>query len=381
MLSKLELRGYRGFEKFELADLRPVNLIVGNNNCGKTTILEAIELLVSGGRASVFERSARRRGEFVVYHQEHVRDSSVAIDSVPAGMPLALLSHFFRGHRSEPGAEFSLSADRSASKAHPHKLDAKLHAIGDAEVASFFDIGDEKHPSRPPYRLFEGGPIAASYLVIENEGWDPFLIPVGEDGALLHGVYRPQEPNGSVAPVRFLTLDAFDPISMRREWDRLQAEGREDEVVESLRPLLPDVDSISFLAGGTGILIGSSDGGGRLPIGTYGDGVKRLLALALSFVGSRDGFLLIDEIDTGLHWTVMQDLWRLVVEAAHRSNVQVFATTHSYDCIRGLGFLAKASPEIAEKVSIQKVHRALEQSVSLHGEGIEVAVEQGIEVR
>ena len=207
------------------------------------------------------------------------------------------------------------------------------------------------------------------------------MLPVGEDGALLNDVYRLEASNGPVASLRFLTLDLCDPLSLSQDWDALQAEGREDEAVESLKPLLPDIESIHFLAGRTGILIGSSDGGGRFPIGTYGDGVKRLLALALSLVGSRDGWLLIDEIDSGFHWTVMEDMWRLVVEAAQRSNVQVFATTHSYDCIRGLGSLVNSCPELAEQVSIQKVHHALPRAVSLHDEGIQVAVEQGIEVR
>ncbi|MDE0272886.1 MAG: AAA family ATPase [Gammaproteobacteria bacterium] len=380
MLSKLELRGYRGFEKFELADLRPVNLIVGNNNCGKTSILEAVELLASGGRPSAFKRSAMRRSETVWHHHDDPQEPLVAMRS-SRGVRRAVLSHFFHGHRCEPGAEFVLSADDSRSDGHPRRLSAKLYSSGDVETSSFFDVGGGDRPSALRYRMDERGPDAVLYLTIENEGGEPFLLPVGEYGALLGDVYRLRVSNGPNASLRFLTLDSFDPLSMREEWDGLQAEGREDEVVESLKTLLPNIASIHFLAGGAGILIGSADGGGRLPIGTFGDGVKRLLALALSFIGSRDGFLLIDEIDTGLHWTVMEDMWRLVVEAAKRSNVQVFATTHSYDCIRGLGSLAKSCPELAKQVSIQKVHHALQRAVSLHDEGIQVAVEQGIEVR
>ena len=225
-----------------------------------------------------------------------------------------------------------------------------MGSSADVEVSSFFDVVGEERPSALPYRKDDGGPDAVYFLTIENEGGKPFLLPVGEDGALLDDVYRLRVSNGPIASLRFLTLDSFDPLSMREEWDGLQAEGRED-------------------------------GGGRLPIGTFGDGVKRLLALALSFIGSRDGFLLIDEIDTGFHWTVMEDMWQLVVEAALRSKVQVFATTHSSDCIRGLGSLTKSCPELAEQVSIQKVHHALQRAVSLHDEGIQVAVEQGIEVR
>ena len=70
-------------------------------------------------------------------------------------------------------------------------------------------------------------------------------------------------------------------------------------------------------------------------------GLRRLLAWRLAFVGIDRGFLLIDEIDAGLHWTVMEDVWRLLIQVARKSGVQVFATTHSYDCIRGLGSMIR----------------------------------------
>ena len=132
---------------------------------------------------------------------------------------------------------------------------------------------------------------------------------------------------------------------MQSAWNAVLEEKREKEIVEAMRILLPKIDSIQFEVGDwrKGILIGQQDVQLRLPIGSYGDGMRRLLAISLALVGTKNGCLLIDEIDTGLHWTVMEDMWRLVVEAAQRYNVQVFATTHSYDCIRGLGALIQIS--------------------------------------
>ena len=118
-----------------------------------------------------------------------------------------------------------------------------------------------------------------------------------------------------------------------------------------------------------------------MPIGNYGHGLRHLLALRLALVSATDGYLLIDEIDSGLHWTVLEDVWRLLVEVADRCNVQIFATTHSHDCIRGLGTLVRSRPGLAEKVSLQKVHADLDHAVPLRGEQIGIAVEQEIEVR
>ena len=162
------------------------------------------------------------------------------------------------------------------------------------------------------------------------------------------------------------------------------AEGRSREVVEALRVLEPEVDEIVYPTGSEprrGIELGRRDSDRRLPIGSYGDGMRRLLALSLGLIERVDGCVLIDEIDTGLHWTVMEDMWRLVMETARRSNVQVFATTHSYDCIRGLGSLVRSRPDLADDLAIHKMHRSLSQSVCIPGTEIAVAVEQDIEVR
>ena len=170
---------------------------------------------------------------------------------------------------------------------------------------------------------------------------------------------------------------------MHATWNSMLAEGRSTEVVEALQLLEPEVDEIVYPTGEPrrGIELGRRDSDRRLPIGSYGDGMRRLLALSLGLIDGADGCVLIDEIDTGLHWTVMEDMWRLVMEISRRSNVQVFATTHSYDCIRGLGSLVRSRPDLADDLALHKMHRSLAQSVCIPGAEIAVAVEQDIEVR
>lgn len=121
-------------------------------------------------------------------------------------------------------------------------------------------------------------------------------------------------------------------------WNDVIAEGREDEIAGDMRLLVPEIASIHFLTSstlrGSTALVGLRRGGRRMPIGSYGDGLRRLLALRLALHGANHGFLLIDEIDAGLHWTVMEGVWRLLVEVAKDADAQIFATTHSQDCIR-----------------------------------------------
>lgn len=369
MLDSLALGGYRRFQSYELEGLKGVNLLVGKNGCGKTSILEAVELLASGGSSYTFERVARWRGEIVRHFEEEVQDPLVRFRG-PNSTSRIQLAHFFYGNKCEAGASFRLSSQGSERK----QLSAEVHPI------TYFERPEWATSFQ--YRLREGGPGVVFGLKIDsgNENGKT-VLPVGEDSTLLDDLYRRTPSSVSDVPLRFLTADGCDPAAMSSVWDTLQAEGREAEVVESVKPLMPDIGSIHFRASHQGILIGPVKGGPRVPIGTYGDGMRRLLAIVLAFVDSKGGVLLIDEIDTGFHWTVMEDMWRLVVEAAQKSDVQVFATTHSYDCVRALASLAESHPDLAEQVSVQKVHASLGKAVSFHDDGIKIAVEQGIEVR
>ena len=72
-----------------------------------------------------------------------------------------------------------------------------------------------------------------------------------------------------------------------------------------------------------------------VPLQSLGDGALHLAGVALALTNSRDGFLLIDEAENGIHHSVQRDYWRMVFETAHANNVQVLATTHSFDCLRG----------------------------------------------
>ena len=109
--------------------------------------------------------------------------------------------------------------------------------------------------------------------------------------------------------------------------------------------------------------------------------MRRLLALSLSLVRAADGFLLVDEIDTGLHWTVMEEMWNLVLEAAVNSSIQVFATTHSLDSIIGLASLLKKRSDLVDAVSVQKIERQLDHSVSFGAADILTAADLSIELR
>ena len=366
MLQTLAIRGYRGFESYRLTNLARVNLVVGKNNCGKTSVLEAVELLATGGHPSVFLTSLARRG------------------GAGAGEVSSNVAHVFFGHRCVPGAKFNLSSDDtgrtlSMKIVSPKEVGGELEDMYlDRKQRRERYFGHPIEDAMPKFGMSIGRDTS------ENSAEGKTVLPVMEDGSIpiWRQSWMHDRPSGP--PVHFYSVESLNPVLMGGMWNTVLANGLEAEVVNDMRLLEPDLDSIHFLTGierRSEILVGLRNGGVRLPIDSYGDGMRRLLAMRLSFVGAANGFLLIDEVDTGLHWTIMEEMWQFMVEVARKSNVQIFATTHSYDCIRGLGSLIQSRPDLKEEVSIQKVHNSLKQAVCLRGDQIKVAVEQNIEVR
>ena len=370
MLTQIELHGYRGFSHYALPHLSRVNLLVGKNSCGKTSLLEGIRLLASGGDPRVLIQVARRRGEVAPADEEAERYR---------GATYPVLSHFFHGHAFGEGATLSIAANEGS--------------YGLQVVVGSPDKSEDQR------ELFDEQTQLRRMLSVRIRGGSHPLshrgLPVTEDGVLGLGQrdyrYLPSTGRDSDrgSSVEFIAPDVLEPNSMSDMWNRVIIEGREHEVTEALRILEPGVTDVVFLSGQlpsayeahTGVLVSIRGARRRVPLGSLGDGMRRLLALALGLVQAERGVLLVDEIDTGLHYSVMGDMWRLLIEAAVRSDVQVFATTHSYDCVHGLAWLCENYRHLAGDVSVQKIDGNLFEAVSVEHARLALAVEKGLELR
>jgi len=370
MLTSLELENYRGFQRYRLGELRRVNLLVGKNNCGKTSVLEAIHLLAAGGDPDVLAYSAAQRGEEV----------SVVRNGDPQRHPD--ITHIFHGHELGRGSFFSIDADNGLGG-----LKVQIVTIDDL-------VSDEQRNRLPDAAKDEQAPFVVHFEGARHPAATRGLpYVVFANGAINIAVFRGQQVTSSIdtgtLPVQMISPSSLDPHSMSNMWNEVIVEARESDVIAAMRIIEPGIRSLFFLSGEAayhrgdrgGILVGFEGAKRRVPLGSHGEGMRRLLAISLSLIQNEHGILLIDEIDTGLHYSIMGNMWLLVVKAAVQANVQVFATTHSSDCVRGLAWLCENHPELGEQVSLQKIDPTLAQSVDFNAEQIKIASEQDIEVR
>lgn len=371
MLTSLSITNFRGFSRFRLGGLGRVNLIVGKNNSGKSTILEAIEFLQASANHRVISRALDRRGE-VIYHDDDNRS-----------YPGIGINHLFYGHQISAESGFVIEGVSSSSVKKLTTSITEYKNDSSQKRFEFLAYATEKEEGLIPL---------AFNLSWDDEDAQLLQYPVSPDGEIsvnaLQRIYR--QSDSSRAAVRFITASALDSVEALDLFDQVVLTPDEELVVDSLRIIAPEVEKIAAVgssvrrtrrASSGGIVLKVSGLGGRIPIGSMGDGMWRMLGLALSLVRSGDGVLLIDEIDTGLHYSVMKSMWKLVIQTAEKLGVQVFATTHSRDCYESL---ASAIDELElgeSEVSIQRIEKDLNSSVSFSRNEILAAAARGIEIR
>jgi hypothetical protein len=360
MLTSLTISGFRTFRKLHVDQLARVNLFVGTNNAGKTSILEATELVALGTSSALF-RSPLRRGERIVE----------SLENAPASREIDL-SHLFYGHSLRPGSSFSIQSTGPGSGSVFCQILA-AEPTQDSEEALF--------KNELPLDFTETG-----LLSLHFKGQNEATLYLSPDGGVTERSRRLLiHPNFETAPtVNFLGTENPDNSRLGRLWDAVVLTPEEKGVAEALRIIEPQIERIAFLSEtrqSSNIFLKFTSSDQRLPLGSLGDGLKHLLALTLHLSAARDGFLLVDEIDTGLHYTVMEDMWRLVIETATRLNVQVFSTTHSLDCVRALARIRAAHPEIASEVMLHRIEKNSSTTVSYNTDELLIAAKSQLEVR
>ncbi|HEY4329851.1 MAG TPA: AAA family ATPase [Phycisphaerae bacterium] len=353
MLSKVEIKNYRGFPSYRMEGLAQVNLLVGKNNSGKTSLLEAVQFLASGGDPGTLDEAAQRRGEL--------------ISPQPDRSPLVEVSHFFNGHGLRIDSSFSVSGDNGHRPVTVKILSSRKHESGDAE-------GERQRFSGAVLKV-EGGRVGEKddrVFRLTREGGVDLEVPSRSRRLGVPNLF-------DGPPVRFISTDSLSIPRLAAMWDEITLNGLEGEVSKALQVLEENVQSVHMLSGMSafgyygsrgGAVVGLKGSKQRIPLGSMGDGMRRMLSLATSLACTSHGALFADEIDTGLHYSIMSDMWKLVVDRAVTSHVQVFATTHSWDCIEGLSLLCQRERQWIDKVAIHTIDRSLEHSVAFKGESI-----------
>lgn len=364
MLRSISIENFRALREFRMSGLGRVNLLVGTNNCGKTSVLEAIHILAAVGQPDALVEALVRRGEIPAVGETDIE-----------------IGHLFRGHRATEGVGFRIASANDQAES------SVVASIQSREVGkpSFREL---RNNGLSPHVHFFGPGDRVSELGFRLE-WHQGQRQVAIDVPVTHESDVPlrgvgfARDEGQNEAVRFIRTGGLSQDEVVQLFDATVLTPDEAVLLEALHAIEPTVERIASITGrhvddrGRGGMV-MMVAGQRVPAGSMGDGVGRLLGIALALVRAKGGILLVDEIDTGLHYTVLTKMWRLVLDTATRLDVQVFATTHSLDCYEALGEVAEPG---RDDVSLQRIERGRAEAIAYTAGMLRKAAEHGIEVR
>jgi len=328
--------------------------------------LEAVEILVSGNNPATLANCAKRRGETLFQEeQEGTNRRSIAI------------SHLFYGHNCEIGASFNIEGKEEEL---PVSIKCEIDSADKKPNGELKGLFPDKYSVEP----------RAALVVSHSSQSEPTSFYLDGLGGISIDVIRRAKSQTDVESrlTSFVKTDA-ESIDLRAFWDSIALTEEESKVIEILKILDPRIERIAFLSRQPfyyspsfgGIYIKMKDIDSRIPLGSLGDGIRHLLIVSLAISRAPHGFVMIDEIDTGLHHSIMRDMWRVLIKTAERLDVQLFATTHSSDCLRSLARLVNQEPDICKGVRLHRVDIGREKTVVYSPEEILSAAQQDVEVR
>lgn len=337
MIHSLTVEGYRALRRLKIEGLGRVNLITGRNNSGKSSLLEALRILASAASPDVFY-------EILDYREEDTGDSLLSSRTSAAESPFDPSSLFYGFPAFSPGEQpitIAASGDHtimSVSIAMALSLENRLTT----------NASHTMHEQAEAYGTDQGIPA----LSIEVDGVKRVQTLETLQVVARNRAFRSLMPNSvRKTPCMFVSASGGEKTSpLGRLWDAIALSDLEQYVVDALKIIDPHILAVSMVAGDKSVryrkaIVKASNFARPVPLRTYGDGINRLFGIVLSLVNAKDGWLLIDEFENGLHYSVQFDTWRAIFNLANRLNVQVFATTHSWDAVEAFQKAATEAPE------------------------------------
>lgn len=314
----LEVRNFRSIKNLAIDKINQFNLLIGENNCGKSTILEALYMVCGVPQLPLFAMNSGR-GANTAQNED-------------------LLSLFY---------DFEIGQSVSVKY-----LDKEYFRKVSVSAVKF---------ERMPQVIMNGMPIEVSnigrYEITVNASklGKAYTIDYDQKNVTPERIFLPEESVNSISndksarSVQFITAQWIN-YNVVEYVNNLVVNKQKDSLIDNLKKIDGRIKDIQI---GNNNNIYVDIGLPKLmPIAFVGLGVRKFICIASIVSSMKDGVLLIDEFENGLHYKTMNVLLKAVVSLCQERNIQLFVTTHSYECIDS--FTKIASPERSSVFRIER---------------------------
>lgn len=353
----INIKNFRGIKDLEIEDFKNINLFVGKNNCGKTSILEAIFLSIGVSNPQLSIKIDSFRGithdknddfHFIFYNLNSTNTIDIKTQFLyPNQYRQLLIKPIYL--TSKKNVDFSEVIDTDTSSV----------STSDRRISGINLIFSVKSLPKSKDKFLQ------SSIEFKPGGLD--IKAPNEYHEKHFGVFLNSRNITTELHTR------LDKIIQKKEINKF---------INTLNIIDPRITGISL---GSRNMIYFDLGLDRLiPIQLMGDGIIRLLSILAAIANIENGVLLIDEIENGFHTSTLNLLWSSVKEVALAYNVQIFATTHSFECVKT--YTESMQPdllgnEISRLFRIENEKNKLHRAIKYDSESLEASLESGWEIR
>lgn len=322
----IHIERFRRLENLRLEDLGAVNLLVGKNNSGKTSVLEALAIASNPTSATQWIDVGRER---------ELKSARTPV--------LEVLGWFFpHDHPRENGYDGTAAMQVSLKDGGSVDIHAEYKEFRQVEMTPEPEDSEE-----------ESSEYAATLEIRLKSVPRQSLL---EEEPVIHEFsgkrFKEVRTGTPLVPCQLVT-----PVSHRTSRqllagiDQILEERMKGEVIRLLQLLAPDVEDIEIRSPqGRGAVIQLYHSGiGHVPLAVEGDGMRRALAFASACVQARGGVLLLDEVETALHPEALSGVFRFLVEICREQGVQLFVSTHSLEAVDAM--LASVGEDVGDLVA------------------------------
>ena len=349
MFNKIEVYYFRGIKSAVIDNLGQVNLFWGKNNCGKSSLLDAI-FLVSGMSNPLLPLTINQMRQYGNVSPDGLKVNFYGFDTQT---PIRIVA--------TDGEVRELTIEAAEIGA------AEISTSGSGDGSSLSSSVPTSYGLRLHY-FRNGGQHESSLFFDPSKGTDTAKQTIDS-------TYEERLKCFYLSP-------KYDFLASIQGLTNILQNKDEQFIIDGLRLIEPRVRDFTFTGGEMLVDVGASK---RLPINVMGDGARKIVSLLTAIYDCPNGLLLVDELSNGFHYSVMPSLWKVVAYAARRNNTQVFATTHDIDSMKGLRTMALTEPEgNGLAISAYKLQRNIDDVLTSYRysvESMDYAFEQEMEIR
>jgi ABC-type transport system involved in cytochrome c biogenesis ATPase subunit len=374
MIKSLHAENFKCFKELDLSDLERVNVVVGKNATGKTVLLEAIRLAL-GGTPNVLWTMNQARGFF-------------------AGVPQPITREIFESLWSPYFFNFETSNAISMDCCDSENHHATIRIFFDVQRPVTIAISVRYEHTAVPQQLPQQQPqqpqpvLPSSFippLAFERSNFSDVKSTLYASVQMQGGLNFDSGPElGSVTEIFPSSAWSFNAMLPAQMFSQLSQQQREKAIVDAVRDEFDrSLESLVVLAPAgapVGLYVGLRYLREKLPIGYLSAGISRFIAMLSAVLIRGKGVVLIDEIENGISYKIFEPLWKYLLKFAVDNDTQIFASTHSLECVRAL---LPAMEGHEHEFTLLRAERMNGSSAItlVPGKFLESAIDQGVEVR